>query len=459
MTPLIRQLYLLAPFPIKEAMVAARAWRLRALRRPAGYQPPARYAFAGYASLSQAELRCRQLERLQVLVSSAQSNCPFYGPRLPESIGRLEDLERVPVLRKAEAREHYHEIMARDARPRDAFRDSTSGTTGSPLHFAVGLIGLRERFAIVDGFLSHVGYPPAARSARFGAQWVVPMSRSRPPFWVHNRVDDQLLMSAYHLHDAYYGHYAEALDRFRPVYSSGYAHTQYLLARYLATHGGLAHPLRAVLTESEYLPPHEHDMIERGFGAPCYDTYGLREMNWLAIQCQHRRYHCLQLTSLIEVVDEEGRAMPMGVGGRILATDLTQGAFPFIRYDTGDTGALSDEECPCGWHSQVLLSLDGRAEDTIITPEGRTIVGILPWEAKHTVEGQVAQTHADRVAVRVVPEPGFAPQDMAGLLATARTLLGPRMRVELEVVASIPRTMSNKFKHIVREWRGAPGKG
>ncbi|MCC7439989.1 MAG: AMP-binding protein [Bdellovibrionales bacterium] len=47
----------------------------------------------------------------------------------------------------------------------------------------------------------------------------------------------------------------------------------------------------------------------------------------------------------VEIVDEEGRACPVGVPGRILITSLRKQAFPLIRYAIGDAGRWVEERC------------------------------------------------------------------------------------------------------------------
>jgi len=55
------------------------------------------------------------------------------------------------------------------------------------------------------------------------------------------------------------------------------------------------------------------------------------------------------------------------------------------------------------------------------------------------------------VVIRVVPATGFSPRDVRDMLAVAHDVLGEDMRVDWEVVESIPRTSRGKFKRFVRE--------
>jgi phenylacetate-CoA ligase len=136
-----------------------------------------------------------------------------------------------------------------------------------------------------------------------------------------------------------------------------------------------------------------------------------------------------------------------------VVTDLTQSAFPYVRYDSGDIGALSPSPCGCGMQTRILRGIEGRSDDLIITPRGRKVgrLSHVTKPGRGIQESQIVQTHVDRVVIRVVPAPDFDPTSMHDVVRVAHDLLGEEMRVDWEVVDRIPRTSRHKFKHVVRE--------
>ena len=149
---------------------------------------------------------------------------------------------------------------------------------------------------------------------------------------------------------------------------------------------------------------------------------------------------------MLEVVDDNGRPLPAGQTGRLVVTDLTQTFFPYIRYDTGDVGAIEPRACDCGLRTRVLSGIEGRSDDLIITPRGRR-VGRLSHVTKPGQgirESQIVQTDADRIVIRVVPANDFSPASMSAVVTVARELLGDDMRVDWELVEAIPRTSRHK---------------
>jgi phenylacetate-CoA ligase len=451
-----QRIYALMPWRVREWLVAAEALRQNYYRRYGDTEALRQaYAFERYAALTLAELRAWQLQRLQALVGFARTHCSFYANRLPEQVRSLGDLACIAVLTKADVRENYARLLARDAARQGLWRSVTSGSTGTPVHFAIGRDGVRIRFAVMDAYYALYGCRYGDRRVRLGGQWIAPASATRPPFWIYNRVYNQLHMSVYHMDDRTLPLYVEKLNEFQPLYITGFGHSLYVLGRYLAEHGGLAFAPRAVFTDAETLQAEQREFIERGFRAPSRDVYGLRETNWVAVHCSQHRYHALSLTSILEAVDPEGRPVRAGQVGRLVVTDLTQQAFPFIRYDTGDLGAVSEEECTCGWHSPLLESLEGRAADYVVTPRGRQVaIGLvaIARAGQHIVESQLVQTAADRLLIRLVPAEGFCDADAQPMVAAAHDLLGDDMHVTWEAVPAIDRAGRLKFRYVVRQF-------
>lgn len=449
-----QDLYNKVPWALKELLVGLEADRRNRYRRYGDYAAVReQYGFQQYRAKSAGEVQAEQERRLQELVSRARATSPFHRERLPETGVPLERLSQVPVMTKADVREHHQEILDAAYPVKELWSGLTSGSTGTPLKFLVAREGIRARYAIQDNYYELHGCRYGERRARFGGAKVVAVDATRPPFWVLNRRDNQLQMSAYHIDKNTLPEYVRQLNEFAPGYVTGYGHAQYQVAAYLAETQPLRQAPRAVFTDSEGVDPAHREVIERGFGAPCYDVYGLGEVGWVAVQCVHRRYHALELSCVLEAVDDAGHPVRDGEPGRLVVTDLTQSAFPYIRYDTGDVGTLEHQACACGLTSLVLSSIEGRADDLVHTPRGRRVgrLSHVTKPGRGILESQIAQTAADRVVIRVVPTPAFDPESMVAVVTVAKELLGDEMRVDWEIVQDIPRTSRHKFKHVVRE--------
>src|SRR2546422_5022962 len=82
---------------------------------------------------SLAEKKAQQWQKLRDIIEYAAAFCPYYRERgypLPES---LVDLARVPLLQKADIRQHQDRMMSEQFRKADLVQAKTGGSTGTSL--------------------------------------------------------------------------------------------------------------------------------------------------------------------------------------------------------------------------------------------------------------------------------------------------------------------------------------
>jgi phenylacetate-CoA ligase len=111
--------------------------------------------------------------------------------------------------------------------------------------------------------------------------------------------------------------------------------------------------------------------LEQALGLRAVNFYGLSEMcgPGVASECIEARsgLHVQEDHFLVEVIDpaNERRVAP-GVEGELVFTTLTKEAMPLIRYRTGDISAVTVEPCSCGRTTARLIGLGGRRDDMLI---------------------------------------------------------------------------------------------
>ena len=264
-----------------------------------------------------------------------------------------------------------------------------------------------------------------------------------------------MLCSAYHMSDRNLPGYIEALERYRPVEIIGYPSAIYTLADFCRrTNRRIDIPLRVVITNSETLFDWQRDAVETYLHARVCDYYGSAESVVFAGQCRASRYHLEPLMGAAEVIDEDGNIVPPGGQGRLVCTTVSNRMMPLIRYEIGDSVVRSVGDCPCGRPGPTWQAVIGRNDDVVVTPEGRP-VGRLDHifkGARGIREAQIAQQAPNRLVVRVVPDVDYDPSVAAAIIANARERVGPAMQIVVNMVASVPRTSSGKFRGVVREF-------
>jgi len=101
--------------------------------------------------------------------------------------------------------------------------------------------------------------------------------------------------------------------------------------------------------------------LEAASGAKLFSTYGVTELANSLCECEAGRgghLHDQQL--FVEVLDDDGRALPNGEVGEVVATTFGVEAMPVIRYRTGDCAALFREPCVCGRVTPRIGPIIGR---------------------------------------------------------------------------------------------------
>lgn len=101
--------------------------------------------------------------------------------------------------------------------------------------------------------------------------------------------------------------------------------------------------------------------LEAAWGAKLFSTYGVTELANSLCECeagQGGHLHDQQL--YVEVLDDDGHAIPDGEVGEVVATTFGVEAMPVIRYRTGDCAALFRDPCNCGRVTPRIGPIVGR---------------------------------------------------------------------------------------------------
>jgi phenylacetate-CoA ligase len=445
-----KALYYAAPYPLKALAAAARGARLNQWRYGAATEQLVAKAHE-LERQTPARLLELQQQSLIRLLERATASVPHYRA-LSANPRSLADW---PILDKAQLRADPKSFLAEDCDPGKMFSLHTSGSTGTPLHLWISQTNLERWYALFEArWRQWHGVDRSDRWAILGGQLVAHPTRRKPPYWVWNRSMRQLYLSSYHISDDSTRDYVAALKHHDVRYLLGYPSAMYDLARRALGLGIDGPRLDVVLSNAEPLFPHQREAISQLFGCPVRDTYGMAEMVCGAGECEHGTLHLWSDAGILEVVDDDGRALPPGETGRLVCTGLINHDMPLIRYQVGDRGALASagQTCDCGRTLPIVGQIEGRLDDLVLTRDGRTIGRLdtvfkadLPIQA-----AQIIQESLDELRVLVV-----ANDDLEDFAATARDIehrLQERvgaMKIAVESVASIPRGANGKFRAVL----------
>jgi len=206
---------------------------------------------------------------------------------------------------------------------------------------------------------------------------------------------------------------------------------------------------------SEVLFPHQRELISDTLNCPVANGYGGRDSGFISHECPQGGMHIMADAMIVEIVDDQGRALPPGTVGQIVVTDLYSHEVPFLRYVTGDLGSIAEERCRCGRALPMLQSIEGRSNDSIVTPDGRTmnaLAMVYPLRELSGIEQfRLCQQAPARFNVQIVRNGEFTPDAEERLRQRWTQLFRCSLEITFEYVASLPRDKSGKLRHVVSE--------
>ena len=399
-----------------------------------------------------------QRVKLKALIKHAYANVPYYhrvfkdrGLR-PNDIKSVEDLNRLPKLTKDNIRSNFDDMVATNFSRAEMIPYATGGSTGEPLQFYITKDYINSKSASELRAYSWCGYNLGDKHA---VLWGSPVDLKKSEE-LRNRIvnffDRCIMLNCFRMSKEYMKMYVYRLEKFKPKIVRGYASAVYLFAKFMLHEGVDNIKPKAVITAAETLFDHERTTIEKAFGCEVYDFYGAREAAAISSECsEHSGYHISAENYVLECVKEGERAASGGTGV-ILVTNLHNYAMPFIRYEIGDLGRLSDEVCSCGRGLPLMSSIEGRTTDIIVTQDGNFIstpVLTLIFKNLPVKQYQVIQEKSEKIIVKIVRGSKYSKKDTRYIMRGMRKFIGKGVQIRLEFVDSIPLTNSGKKKPII----------
>lgn len=207
---------------------------------------------------------------------------------------------------------------------------------------------------------------------------------------------------------------------------------------------------RMIFTSGELLTAVPRSRLEKAYAAPVYDVYGSTETKEIAWECPEGSLHVNTDVVWVEIVDDEGNALPTGEEGRIVATVLVNAAMPLIRYVTGDRGAALAGGCTCGVALPRIGVVSGRETDYIVLGDRR----VSPYRLTCALEGiqgirrfQVVQRSDRHLGVRIEALSDVDRESLASRAREALVRIGPgRLTVSVDFVERLEKGPGGKFR-------------
>jgi len=410
--------------------------------------------------MSADEMRAYQVVKLKALLTEAAKNLPYYedqADRLLDLASSMRDpceITALPLLEKEIVNKDptaFHSLRPRGKR----LYGNTSGTTGRPLRTMKVPASYQRNWAFLARLKEIHGIRMGMRRASIGYRAVVPYRQRKPPFWRWDRSENNLYFSLFHLSEENFPSYVERLNAWKPEEVVGYPSSLTLLADRMIERGSTLDSVRAVIVATETLHTWQRDRIELAFGARVVNYYGLAENVAWIYECPEGRMHVRPDYGYTELLPIEGTTPESGGKAdvrEIVSTGFLNLAMPLLRYRTRDQVVVTEDDetrCSCGVPFPTVTDVIGRADDNLITPDGRVqvrLTGIFKG-LSGVRESQIEQVAIDRLLVRIVPNETYKPEIGLEVIRRLREIFGAEMKVEIDLVDALQKTKAGKIRY------------
>jgi len=400
------------------------------------------------------ELKNIQLKRLKAIVRYAYTYVPYYHRLFksvkfkPEHLRSLEDLQKIPITTKMDVQRNFPSILAQGVDTSKCIEYFTSGSTGIPQKTYKDLAAAsRDTILKAYAFLQC----GVKLTDRF-----VNTARTRRSMFLPSQISVHFGQKDINL----------IIDYLRQINPDVIYSNPSILEDLCSSDTSGINP-RLVFSQAQTLTEHCRSLVRSDFGIEINDTYGSTELGRLAFECnEHSGLHVLTDASVLEFIDDSGEWVAPKETGEIIATGLYNHAMPMIRYNLGDLGTPSDEQCSCGRKWPLISSIEGRVHDIFIMPSGRQLYprflfsffrdergGSLLKENPFSIsQFQLVQKKKNVITLRIVKGRKFNKKILSTIahnFETGFAKIGENVYFDLEIVKQIKNEESGKRKKII----------
>lgn len=264
----------------------------------------------------------------------------------------INDFDSLPIIDKELVNEHYDEICTE---VNDTFSIATSGTTGIPL-----FIRWTKRDYTVSNMYTWrlrkkwYNITPANKFCTFHVDTEYGMNDI-----VILNGDRTLSLGKYNYTDKTLEKYVRAINEFEPEWMLGPASLIYILLKKSLAMDEQFNSIRYIELNGEYVSNEMYEEIAKLSEALVGNLYGATEFNGIAMRCPCGKMHVLDKNVFVENKER-------GQVSDLIITGLVNTRMPFIRYNIGDIGLVTDyADCECGIRSMGIDLTYGRKSEII----------------------------------------------------------------------------------------------
>lgn len=374
---------------------------------------------------------------------------PYY-----KKLKGFKSLTDFPVVNKSVIRENDEEFLSSAYQKAELVPSVTSGSTGTPFKFYQDKNKKTRNTADTLYFAQRAGYWPGQKLIYLKI-WAEEKMNS----WVHYKLRNVIPIDVIKLSDDKIEALINSIERENGKVSIvGYVSALERICRYLdkIQSGKINCDVTSIITTSESLTEYVNNKMTYYFSSEVLARYSNLENGIIAQQVpgSDQRFLINCASYKLEILDfDSDHSVNPGQPGRIVVTDLYNYGMPFIRYDTGDVGILSDYKDQYG--NFYLEKIEGRKLDILYNTSGEIISSYIMyknmWKYTEIKQYQLIQEGEKDYVFKINVDEKFDKEKQ--LTEEFKKYLGYDATFIITYVDEIPLLSSGKRKKTVNNWK------
>jgi phenylacetate-CoA ligase len=302
--------------------------------------------------LPEEELNSKRQQQLDRLFNLAKVSTGYYS--------QFNSYDEVPELNKQVMKKNPNDFLSSSYKGK-LFKKFTGGTTGTPFPYHTSALSQSFLWAGLILSWESCGYNFGDRIAFIAGSALIKTGTKHKIFYSLLNVDRYPVAS---MDDAIIKKHLAGLRQRNTKVIYGYAMAINLIADYMLQNNlPPIEGLKGIICTSEVLTDKMRENIEKAFKIKVYNQYGCNEAGLSAFECEKGSMHLITSRCMYEI----------NADGELVSTDLTNDAYPFIKYNTGDIVQFGKNHCSCGRHYPVITNIEGRGNELLVDMENKKI--------------------------------------------------------------------------------------
>jgi phenylacetate-CoA ligase len=361
------------------------------------------------------------------------------------------DLQSYPVVDKSIIKNDLNSFKAKNYIDKKVVSMTTSGSTGTPFTVFQDLNKKARNHADTIYFGKLAGYE-IGNCLIYMKIWAKQKMSSSLMYQLQNMVP----MDVLHLDDKQIRKLIDLMENHKQNYSFlGYVSALEQVVRFLEKNkkGSVNANVKSVITMSEGLSLETKQKLQNIFNCEVVSRYSNLENGIIAQELRDGKARFLINTASykVEILDlKTNEPLNNGKLGKIVVTDLFNYAMPMIRYDTGDLGAMEEEN-----NKLYLSKVEGRKLDVLFDTKGNIVSSYIMyknmWQYTEIDQYQLIQVNEKGFLFKINCPIEFKKEDQ--LIGEFISYLGSDADFRVEYVNEIPLLDSGKRRKTVNLYR------